>query len=890
MADFTKYSFNDLVKYCKENDIAYMGKNKKPYKDKTIIRNIMKKLLEKKVIINEVIEEKIDEEVKLLNEVVWTLEKTQDTNKEYKEIKDNLCKIVKKCHDLLYSSHAVVGIKAQNDIMKLLTLLILQPQFSNNDSELMVKCKKLLEDKEISKENYDKYMSYCLDLNVLKDSDNPLNEWKMLIGRFLSKILSSIYNEDDNRFNFNDEKIFMNLIKILCELNINSNFIDAFSTSFGDIHEAFRVYSGGKGSKELGQFFTPRNLIHSLFHGSGLNEIIKSYDNPTIYDCCMGTGGLLTRAYSNGNILPNNIYGCETEKDTIKFSECSLLLTTKVFNSNIIKCDSLCNNPYIFDIKYDIIFTNPPFGTKMNYDDLEKKFNNYKNLNYPDNIINFKDVYPIKSNNGACLFIQHCIYILKENGTCAIVLPDGEIFYGKTYLKLRKFMCENVNIIKIINVEGGVFEHTSIKTSIIIFQKNGSTKNIEFMEINKECNNIKKCAIININNIINKNYIFNYNNYIEKEKKINIKFENKKIKDLFIFNKGIIQATKCDESNIYKVISSSDIHSHSSYELDGENIFILNIFDGAANNTYTTKIKYYNGKCNFTNLLYNLQPIDKNIINIKYIYYYLNNNVDYISKTFQKGSCNKSLNLELFLEYEISLPPLDEQKNIVKKLDNLLKSIETIKLGFSQLKDDAKLFMEIYIENTDIEIKKLGDICDFEIGGTPLRSEDSYYNNGTNLWVSIRELNNNIIYDTKEKITDEGVKNSNVKLFKKGTILFSFKLSIGKMGIAGIPLYTNEAIAGINTKNEKIISNNYIYYYLLNKNFDEYGDGVFSKGSLNKSSIYDIEIPVPSLEIQEKIVKQLDIIYKKINDDYEYIKQLEDLSKIIISTTSVKSP
>ena len=87
--------------------------------------------------------------------------------------------------------------------------------------------------------------------------------------------------------------------------------------------------------------------------------------------------------------------------------------------------------------------------------------------------------------------------------------------------------------------------------------------------------------------------------------------------------------------------------------------------------------------------------------------------------------------------------------------------------------------------------------------------------------MSLKKLNNTIITDTKEKITDLGVKNSNVKLLPINTILFSFKLSIGKMGIVGVPLYTNEAIAGINSKNEELIINKYllVLYISLTSDF-----------------------------------------------------------------------
>ncbi len=179
-----------------------------------------------------------------------------------------------------------------------------------------------------------------------------------------------------------------------------------------------------------------------------------------------------------------------------------------------------------------------------------------------------------------------------------------------------------------------------------------------------------------------------------------------------------------------------------------------------------------------------------------------------------------------------------------------------------------------YIENTAKEysdgiiIKTLGEICDIDIGGTPLRNKKEYYN-GSNLWVSVRELNGGYIYDSKEKITDLGVKNSSVKLFKKDTILFSFKLSIGKTAIVGNPLYTNEAIAGINSKNNAVLCNKYLYYYLTINDFSKLGSGLLGNGSLNKKSLSLIKIPIPSLEKQQEIVK-----YCEDNDNL--IKQLEE--------------
>ncbi len=415
MADYKNYTIDELIEHCKSINIQYMSKRNKVYIEKTLIKNIRKyenTMREALGDINEIIvsqdEDAYDEKENIIvNEIIWTISKKNAViDDKYKNIKDNLQQVIKMCHNILYGN-AIVGVKAQNDIMKILTIHIFKSQFADENSELFKICKKLINDGEMSQERYDKYMGYCKNIKEFLKTDNPLNEWRMFIMSFAIKIFkNSIYNEEDCRFSFNDEASFMKLIDVICKIEINEDFVDAFATSYGDVHEAFREYGGGKGSKELGQFFSPRHLINIIFHGCGFNDIIKSYENPTIYDCCMGTGGLLTRAYSNGNIIPGNIYGCEVEKDTIKFGECSIFLTTNNFNSNIIKCDSLCENPYLITNKFDIIFTNPPFGTSMNYKALQKRFDYFKK----DDTTRFKDIYPISdNNNGTGLFIQHCI-------------------------------------------------------------------------------------------------------------------------------------------------------------------------------------------------------------------------------------------------------------------------------------------------------------------------------------------------------------------------------------------------------------------------------------------------------------------------------------------------
>jgi type I restriction-modification system DNA methylase subunit len=182
----------------------------------------------------------------------------------------------------------------------------------------------------------------------------------------------------------------------------------------------------------------------------------------------------------------------------------------------------------------------------------------------------------------------------------------------------------------------------------------------------------------------------------------------------------------------------------------------------------------------------------------------------------------------------------------------------------------------------DVNVMTLGEICNINIGGTPSRSIKEYYDYGINLWVSVRELIGGYIYDTKEKITDLGVQKSSVKLFDIGTVLFSFKLSIGKTAIVGSPLYSNEAIAGLISKDETILSNKFLYYYLSNTDFTKTGSGMLGNGSLNKKSLALIKIPIPPIAVQRDAVAQLDFIYKCIKTSEDKIAELQQLNLIAV--------
>ena len=242
------------------------------------------------------------------------------------------------------------------------------------------------------------------------------------------------------------------------------------------------------------------------------------------------------------------------------------------------------------------------------------------------------------------------------------------------------------------------------------------------------------------------------------------------------------------------------------------------------------------------------------------------------------------------------------EKVVFSEFDGVAKRI-LAEVGIADIaKNNYSLNFSEYLEKPDstikngggsgvssnIVVKTLGEICKFDIGGTPSRSVSEYYENGSNLWVSVSELNRGYIYESKEKITDAAVQNSSVKLFPKDTVLFSFKLSIGKTAIVGTPLYTNEAIAGIFSKTPETLCNKYLYHYLSNNDFTNFASGLLGKGSLNKKSLAEIKIPVPPMEKQKEIVERLDFILELCNPmSRAKIDDLRKLNNLRFQTSDV---
>lgn len=150
------------------------------------------------------------------------------------------------------------------------------------------------------------------------------------------------------------------------------------------------------------------------------------------------------------------------------------------------------------------------------------------------------------------------------------------------------------------------------------------------------------------------------------------------------------------------------------------------------------------------------------------------------------------------------------------------------------------------------------ELVEIQIGKTPSRSESKYFGEGYT-WISISDMKGEkFIGNSKEELTEIGVKASKIRVVPANTILYSFKLSIGKVSITTKDLYTNEAIAAFPIKCQKRLDLNYFYYVMKSFDFTDGGVNAVMGKTLNKKTLSQIKIPLPPLPIQRKITEALD--------------------------------
>ena len=151
----------------------------------------------------------------------------------------------------------------------------------------------------------------------------------------------------------------------------------------------------------------------------------------------------------------------------------------------------------------------------------------------------------------------------------------------------------------------------------------------------------------------------------------------------------------------------------------------------------------------------------------------------------------------------------------------------------------------------------LGEVAKWGSGGTPKRSVKEYFGPGYP-WLSIADLNDGVVIDSKESITPAGLQNSSAKLVPAGTIFVAMYGSIGKLGIAGQEMCTSQAIAYA-VPDPKVVNTRFLFHYLLSQRtalLDRGRGG--TQMNIGQADLKAWPVPLPSLDEQQRIAEILD--------------------------------
>ena len=281
-----------------------------------------------------------------------------------------------------------------------------------------------------------------------------------------------------------------------------------------------------------------------------------------------------------------------------------------------------------------------------------------------------------------------------------------------------------------------------------------------------------------------------------------------------------------------------------------------------------------------------------------FIYYLMTvvgKHLNYLSKT---STAVPIINKSTFANYEIEIPNIKEQKRIGKILSSLDDKIELNRRINDNLERQAQaLFKSWFVDFEPFKEGKFVDselgmipeswrVCSAEtifkinIGKTPPRKEQQWFtniNNGNVKWVSISDLGSNEIFieDSKEYLTKEAIAKFNIIVVPEDTILVSFKLTVGRVGISNCELTTNEAVARFYLPESYF--REYTYLSLKNYNYARLGSTSSIATAVNSKIIKNMKLLIPPVTIISEFSKRINPLFNAIRI---YENEIRNLSKI----------
>ena len=607
-----------------------------------------------------------------------------------------------------------------------------------------------------------------------------------------------------------------------------------------------------------GQFFTNRKICKLAFTLSyRIKGNLRRADRSlcTFADWFCGTGGFPSEFVKGVNENLSDV-NWENDKESIycqdqSVSACMttllnlLIMTGTPFSDKKVRQGNSFGEPVIYGqnppfagITIDYAFLNPPYGgSKFEYSKKIKGEDGQKTTRYYVN----QEIQSIgiEDDDKVSAGVQLAMATLADGGVCSIVLPQG-FFFGasKKCVELRKKIAEEYKIWFVVDIASGSFLNTGTKTSMMVFQKGvGPTEKVAFIGLDE-----KPLVEATLEELRSKHYSLNYKQYLAQTAVEVEGFEMVKIKDILDFQKKPGKLGRAD---------GKDIGKYPFYTCAQKKMYVdtceftktcLIVNRGGIMNVRVDK--------NFSvshDDIHVLSWIDgkTNDITVLYVAYYLGANIKLLENGMN-GTTLKHLNKSFLEEFEIPLPSLERQQQIVEAID-----------GWAGLAQHEEQALKILEKQMMFQVKemgrgqarvKLGEVCEFQKKPGKLGKADG------------KDTGKFPFYTCAQKT-----------MYVDNCEFTKTCLIVNRGGVMNVRIDKNFSIShddihvlSYDDNKTTEIGLAYIYHYLKG-NMDVLENGM--NGSvlqhLNKSFLAEVEIPLPPLTEQQKLQSDFDEIRHK---------------------------
>jgi len=728
---------------------------------------------------------------------------------------------------------------------------------------------------------------------------------KLTYAKHIPSLFRTIF--ENARLPYNDPRVLTLFLKEIDE------FSYSHSEELGNAFEYLLSILGSQG--DAGMFRTPRHIIDFIV------DIVDPKKNETILDPACGTAGFLISAYkhivknNDGKDnetgkptkketlltpdeklhLMNNLAGYDISPDMVKLSLVNMYLHG-FQNPQIHKYDTLSSEKR-WDETFDVILANPPFMSPKGGIVPHKRFS-------------------IQANRAEVLFVDYIVEHLTIKGRAGIIVPEGVIFKSDGACKaLRKKLVED-GLFTVVSLPAGIFQpYSGVKTSILFFdnQLAKRSQDILFIKIENdgfdlgaqrrpiEKNDLPK-AIDRIR--IWKNVL----NDIDKKEKLKIVGKQESVNAIWVDKEKISESgdynltgERYQEVEVYKkqkwemvelgevleyeqptkyiVKSVNYDDSYKTPVLTAGKTFILgytNEEDGifSAKNLpviifddFTTAIKFVDFPFKVKSSAMKILRADKTKADARFLFQ--------IMKTIKfRHDDHKRYWISEFSKIKIPLPPLEVQKEIVEQIEVKQSAIDHAKAIIQNLERERRYFGQSLRKLEGVKIVELGEVAEVIAGQSP---EGKYYNEtgeGMPFYQGKTEFSE--LYIGKPKVWTTKI----TKIAERDDILMSVRAPVGPVNIATEKVCIGRGLASIRANK---VDPMFLFNFLKSIDNKIKGNGGAVFDSINKKQIEELKIPLPSLEIQKKLVAEAEKEQQIINANKQLIEIYEQKISDVLS-------